>query len=399
MLQQITEEKMKELGSYHTQKEITHQPRLWQDVYENILQEKENIAAFIGSIMQKHRQVKVILTGAGTSAFLGECLAPYLSQVCENHSFIFQDIPTTNIVSNPEQYLDPETPTIMVSFARSGNSPESDAAVTLGEQLIEHFYQINITCNPEGELAKRSKNNDDALFLCMPEESNDKGLAMTSSFTCMMLAAILTFQNEQIENLQKNVETIERRANHILFNKLPQLKALSEMAFSNVVYLGSGPLLGLSHEAALKMLELTSGNVFTFHDSSLGFRHGPKSLLNAQSLATAMISNEAYTQQYDVDMLKELYAEKANTPFTIMAVSDQYIRAVDEHSDYYFYNGEKESAEKLDDAWTLFPFLLYAQILAFYKSVALGFQPDTPSESGSINRVVQGVTIYPYHQS
>lgn len=396
MLLQLSEEKSKEMGGYHTQKEIVQQPQLWKETYQYILQMKEEIQSFLQGTTDKHETVKVILTGAGTSAFIGECVVPYLSEVCDRKQYIFQDIPTTNIVSNPTQYLDPAMPTIMVSFARSGNSPESVASIELGEQLINHFYQINITCNQQGELTTRSRNNKHALLLSMPEESNDQGFAMTSSFTCMMLSVILTFQHEQMDHFYKNMEGITNRANHIFSNELDGIKDISSLPFSNIVYLGSGPFLGLSHEAALKMLELTGGKVFASHDSLLGFRHGPKSLLNDQSFVCVMISSDSYTRKYDLDMLKELYTEKERTSLKVMAISDDYNRDVDDHSDYYLYNSDEENKNGLDDAWALFPSILYAQILALYKSVNLGFQPDNPSSNGSVNRVVKGVTIYPF---
>lgn len=399
MLQQLSEEKSKELGSYYTQKEITQQPKLWEKTYEYMLKEKDHIRSFLQEITDRHETVKVILTGAGTSAFLGECMAPHLSEVCDHKQYIFQPIATTDIVSNPTQYLDPDTPTVMVSFARSGNSPESLASVELGEQLIDQFYQINITCNKEGDLATKSRNNKQALLLCLPEESNDKGFAMTSSFTCMMLSAILTFQYEKMEQFDRNIEDIINRANHIVSNELDRIEKIASLPFSNLVCLGSGSFAGLAREAALKMLELTSGKVFTSHDSSLGFRHGPKSLLNDQSLVVMMLSNDPYTRKYDLDMLKELYGEKQRTSLTLVAISDDYIREADDHCDDYFYYGDERDVNKLKDVWALFPSIVYAQILAFYKSVNLGVQPDNPSPDGSVNRVVKGVTIYPFSES
>jgi tagatose-6-phosphate ketose/aldose isomerase len=400
MLQQLSEEKSKELGSYHTQKEITQQPQLWKKTYEYMLGEKDNIQSFFQAMTDRHETVKVILTGAGTSAFLGECIAPYLSESCDHKQYIFQPIATTDIVSNPTQYLDPDTPTIMVSFARSGNSPESLASIELGEQLIDPFYQINITCNKEGNLATRSRNLEDALLLCLPEESNDKGFAMTSSFTCMMLSAILTFQHEQMKQFDSNIKDMSNRANGIMSDELNRIQKIAALPFSNLVYLGSGAFAGLAREAALKMLELSGGKVFTSHDSSLGFRHGPKSLLNDQSLVVMMLSNDDYTRKYDLDMLKELYEEKQRTSLKLVAISDDYIREADDHCDDYFcYGGNQGDLNKLEDVWALFPSIVYAQILAFYKSVNLGIRPDNPSPDGSVNRVVKGVTIYPFSES
>ncbi|WP_027416520.1 SIS domain-containing protein [Aneurinibacillus terranovensis] len=399
MFLHVSEEKNKELGVYHTQKEIVQQPRLWKETYEYIVQEKKRIQLFFQSVMEKHKTIKVILTGAGTSAFVGECLSPYLHKVCDAKIFTIENIPTTSIVSNPEYYLDADTPTIMVSFARSGNSPESAASVELGEQLVKDFYQINITCNKEGQLAKKSGNNAAALLLLLPEDSNDQGFAMTSSFTCMMLCAMLVFQIKDIESLKNNIDVISAIGERILTSEADNLEALAKLPFTNIVYLGSGPLSGLSHEASLKMLELVGGLVFTAYDSPLGFRHGPKSMINDQTLVMIMISSNPYTQKYDLDMLKELYREKETVQLKLAAISGAFVNEAKDNCDYYFYSETEEivsNGTSLEDSWLAFPFILYAQMLAVFKSLHLGFRPDNPCPGGSLNRVVQGVTIYPF---
>lgn len=393
---QLTETESQKLKSNHTQLEIIQQSDLWEKTYDYMLQERDRIASFFEAITSQHDHVKVILTGAGSSAFIGECIAPYLTKESDHPSFHFYDIPTTNIVSNPTMYLDAKTPTIMVSFARSGNSPESVASIQLGEQLIDDFYQVNITCNHDGYLAKNSGENH-TLLLTLPEESNDKGFAMTSSFTCMMLSAMLAFQYEKLENLHGQVTRITELAKKVL-SQSKAIKELSLQPFTNIVYLGSGPFLGLAREAGLKMLELTGGRVFSAHESPLGFRHGPKSMLNDDSLIVMMISNDLYTRKYDLDMLNELYMEKKRTAIKIIVVSDDYLSNADDHSDYYFYQKNDEaSTDKLDSSWLLFPFILYGQILAYHKSIQSGLQPDNPSVDGSVNRVVKGVTIYPFY--
>ncbi|MFC4618763.1 SIS domain-containing protein [Camelliibacillus cellulosilyticus] len=392
MLLDVSEEKSKSLGVYHTQKEIAQQPVLWEQTFERFIKEKPAVQAFLAEILKKHHRVRVILTGAGTSAFVGECVIPYLKTICNPEHYVVEAIPTTDIVSNPTSYLSASVPTIMVSFARSGDSPESVAAVKLGEKLIRDFYQINITCNKDGYLAKQSKNDDRALLLLMPEASNDQGFAMTGSFTCMTLAALLIFQMEKLEAFEAVVRQMKKAGEALLENALQTLQTIADIDFSNIVYLGSGPFHGLAHEASLKMLELTGGKVFTAYESSLGFRHGPKSMLNDRSLVMMMVSGDPYTRKYDVDMLKELYEEKAHASINIVAMSSGYDKDVEASADYYFYDNGHANEE---DVWSIFPYIMYGQILAFYKSVQLGLKPDNPSPSGSVNRVVKGVTIHP----
>ena len=394
------EDKLKELKVYYTRSEIAQQPEIWKKTYEIIKSQKENIRSYFEMITHKHSNVKVILTGAGTSAFVGDTIEPYLNKVCDQQIYNIQSIPTTNIVSNPENYLDQKIPTIMVSFARSGDSPESVAAVELGEGIINDFYQIHITCNKDGFLAKKACNQKKSLLLLMPEESNDKGFAMTSSFTSMMLGALLAFQIDKIDYFEKIISLISHMGNHILSCESQRLEEVSKLPVNNIIYLGSGPFLGLAHEASLKMLELTDGNIFTYYESPLGLRHGPKTLINDQTLAIIFISNNECTQKYDIDLLKELYNEKRRSNIKIMAVSHQFLDVIKENSDFYFfYPFDKEEyvgSEKTDDIWSAFPFILYAQILGVYNSLKLGKYPDNPVPNGSVNRVVKGVTIYPF---
>ena len=389
-----SEEFLRNLGVLHTRTEIAQQPRIWNEVYKIIEDQKEAISAFFESVTSAHPRIKVILTGAGTSAFIGDTVQLYLNKVCDKSIFMIQSIPTTNIVSNPNEYLAAETPTIMVSFARSGNSPESVAAVELGEQLVKDFYQIQITCNKDGQLAKKTENRKDTLLLLMPEETNDQSFAMTSSFTSMMLSVLLVFQLDQLDNLEATVSSISNRGADILVSASQRLEEIANLPITNIVYLGSGSFLGLAHEASLKMLELTNGDVFTYYESPLGLRHGPKTIINDQTLAFVYVSSDSYTQKYDIDLLKELYKEKERTTLKVMAISDQYLQVVEENSDFYFHQNK---VEVTNDIWLALPFIIYAQMLAVFKSLKLELHPDNPVPNGSVNRVVQGVTIYPFN--
>lgn len=388
-----SEDQIREIGAFHTIKEITQQPKLWREVYANLAAEQDRIDHFFQTLFSKHEKINVMFTGAGTSAFVGETILPYLEQKGDKQRFSFKSVPTTDLVSNPYYFFESETPTLLVSFARSGNSPESVASVKLGEQLVRDFYQINITCNPKGYLAASSLDNERTLLLLMPEGSNDQGFAMTSSFTCMMLSTLLLFQKEGFRDYQAVVAKLADRVEHMFNTQAEKLQAVADESFQKIVYLGSGPFLGLSHEASLKFLELTAGKLPVYYESPLGFRHGPKSVIDDHTMIVLFLSKHPYTQQYDLDLLKELKADPAQVKLTV--ISDVYVRAVDEIADYYFY-GDKDELGSVDDTWLSFEYIARAQLLAVYKSIFLNIKPDNPSPSGSVNRVVKGVTIYNY---
>jgi Predicted phosphosugar isomerases len=206
-----------------------------------------------------------------------------LSHKGDTKHFIFESIPTTDIVSAPLDNLRSDEPTILVSFARSGNSPESVATVELAEKLIKNLYQITITCAPDGHLAKKAENESDNLLLLQPALSNDKGFAMTGSFSCMTLTAALIFDTSAETDKADWVDTIIDMGNEVI-KREDEIQAYADLDFDRITYLGSGSLSGLTREAQLKVLELTAGALTTIFDSSMGFRHGPKSYVNSKTI-------------------------------------------------------------------------------------------------------------------
>lgn len=386
----LTSEQIIDSNAVHTTREIHQQPAVWQELVTGLLEQQEKFNGFLNSIYKKHDTVRVILTGAGTSAFVGDTLVPELAR--QNQQNIqFASIPTTDIVSNPTEYLFKDTPTILVSFARSGNSPESVATVTLGQEIVTDFYQVVITCNKDGQLAKNIQGDDKSITLLMPEKANDQSLAMTSSFTSMIIAAYVLFTEDVFTN---DVATKVIASAEKLIEKLGNVvDEVVEFDFERIAYLGSGLLAQLSHEASLKMLELSGGQVVAIHESSLGFRHGPKSILNDKSAVVLFMSQNPYTRKYDLDILRELAAAK--TGMKIVALTEINDEEVEKLADWVIsVNTGTESLSS--DFHLALLYIIFAQTLALKKSIQLGITPDNPSPDGAISRVVKGVTIYDY---
>lgn len=386
----LTLEQMNEKNAVHTTREIHQQPAVWKELVTDFSEQQETFKKFLESIYKKHNQVRVILTGAGTSAFVGDTLVPELAR--QNQQNVqFESIPTTDIVSNPTEYLFKETPTILVSFARSGNSPESVATVSLGQEIVDDFYQVVITCNKDGQLAKNIRGDANSITLLMPEKANDQSLAMTSSFTSMIIAGYALFTQD--------VFTIDV-ANQVIGSAEQLIEKLGDtidevigFEFERIVYLGSGLLGQLSHEAALKMLELSAGQVVAIHESSLGFRHGPKSILNDKSVVVLFVSQDPYTRKYDIDILRELAAAKSG--MKIIALTETKDKEIEELVDWVIL--VNAGVEPLSNDFHLaLLYVIFAQALALKKSIQLGITPDNPSPDGTISRVVKGVTIYNY---
>lgn len=374
---------MKNMNEYITYNEIIQQPRLWKETWDIINKEKDHIESFFKKRAQKN--VNVVLTGAGSSAYIGNILKPYLKEMS---GVSIESIPTTDIVSRPEAYFDSDKDYVLVSFARSGNSPESMATVQLVDNLVRSVHHIILTCNPEGKLAHYAEHSEQALMVLMPSDANDKGLAMTGSLSTMLLAALLIFNVNKLDNYQAIVETISATANELVHNTT--INDIVNLPFKNIVYLGSNSMQGLAQEAELKMLELNGGLLTTKCETSLGFRHGPKSVINQDTLIISFLSNNHYVRSYEEDLLKEMYSESIAT----LAV----IRPDDEPSkELWHHSIALPALLHLDhDIFSVFPYLMTAQLLAFKKSYSNGINPDNPSPNGIINRVVKGVAIYPY---
>ncbi|GAB4074221.1 SIS domain-containing protein [Barrientosiimonas marina] len=388
----LTHDMLEANSAMQTAEEIAQQPNVWVKMTDMVFKQKSAWKEFVESIYAKHERVRVIMTGAGSSAFAGETLVPELRRQTGTH-VTFEAVATTDIVATPKNYLFQNIPTIMVSFARSGNSPESLAAVSLGKQMVDHFYQVVITCNAEGQLAVNSKQDDNSLTILMPDEVNDQGFAMTSSFTSMMMTAYGVFTEKPFTG--NEAKLLISTAEDFLATIPDKIDELLAFDFSRVVYLGSGLMSPLSHEAALKMLELTAGNAVAIHESSLGFRHGPKSILNDQSVVVLFVSSHAYTRKYDMDLLRELAAD--NSGSKVIALTEKPDEEADELADWAIYAHDSEESFS-GDFQLAFTYILFAQLLAFRKSLQLGLTPDNPSPDGRVNRVVQGVTIYDYEQ-
>lgn len=386
----LTKEELTEKKALHTTREIYQQPSVWQELVETFFRERSSFQLFLESIYNKHEKTRVIFTGAGTSAFIGDILVPELSRQQLPHVY-FESIPTTDLVSNPTEFFSKKTPTILVSFARSGNSPESIATVSLAQRFIEHFYQVVITCNKDGELAKNIENDENSITILTPEKANDKSLAMTSSFSSMMLIAYGLFaKNQFTEQTSKRLISVGK---NFIDSFSDQINEILQYDFNRIVYLGSGSLAQLSHEAALKMLELTAGKVVAVHESSLGFRHGPKSILHDQSLVVLFMSQDKYTRKYDLDILRELAA--GNSSVKIIVLTEKADQEILELADWTIpVNSNGEHIH--NDLHLGLLYILFAQTLALNKSVHLGISPDNPSPDGVISRVVQGVTIHEY---
>jgi tagatose-6-phosphate ketose/aldose isomerase len=359
-----------------TYTEITSQPRIWRELAELLDAGAETNAAFLAPLLARP-DLRIVLTGAGTSAFVGEIAAPALARATRRR---VEAVPTTDIVSNPRECFAQDVPTLLVSFARSGDSPESVAAADLADQLLSEPYHLILTCAADGALASVRTGKPGSHVVLMPAGSNDTGFAMTSSFTSMLLSCLLLLGEESPAVIGR----LAAAADAVLATRLAEVARIAEKDPARVVYLGSGPLRGLAHEAGLKFLELAAGARVSFFESALGFRHGPKAVVDEDTQVIVFVSSDPYTRLYDLDIVAELRAGIGADNVLVLAASPVEV------ADAWVL----PDLDGVPDAFAAAVHIIVPQLLGVYTSAALGKHVDNPFPSGDVNRVVQGVVIH-----
>lgn len=374
----LPEAELEAAGAAWTAREIAQQPRMLERTHALVADLHTRLRAFAAPVVNDAR-ARVILTGAGTSSYIGQCLAPLLDRQLPAR---VDAVATTDLVSAPTLYLEPQQPLLLVSFGRSGNSPESLQAVRLAEAMVRDVRQLVVTCNPDGALGREPARASTTLLL--PEETHDVSFAMTSSFSCMLYAVLAALSPAHA--LDARIGPLARATAEVIDDARPMLQQLAHERHGRVAFLGSGLLQGLAREAALKLGELTNGDTVACFESPLGFRHGPKTFITDDTLVMVFVSNDPLTRRYDLDLIDEL--RRDGCAARIVEVTAQ---PRPEHArDTIAVPGMAIAA----DIDLVFPYVAAAQIYAFHASLARGRSPDNPNPQGTVNRVVQGVRIH-----
>lgn len=369
-----------------TKNEIAQQPEMWEKTYELIFFRQREIADFLAELSEEG-EVDMILAGAGSSAFIGNAVFGVRMKFQKQPSRV---IPTTELITHPDYFLLKERPTVLVSFARSGNSPESMAAVDVVDNYCDNAYHIIITCNENGELFQKSSSTK-VLKILLPPETNDLSLAMTSSFSSMMLAFILIAKIDTLVEEKEKVRLLSGWGNIILSDYEKLIAGIAALDFKRAVFLGSGLLRGTAEESHIKLQELTDGEVICTFNSFLGFRHGPIAVINNQTLLVYLFADNEHTRKYEYDLVKQI--NTSNKGLAQVSVSHKPVNIDGVKFDLNINFGKKEDNEA-DIEYLCVAEVLFAQLLGYHKSIKFGLDPDNPSKSGTISRVVEGVKIY-----
>ncbi|HID39000.1 MAG TPA: SIS domain-containing protein [Calditrichaeota bacterium] len=384
----MPEDELNQAGGIFTAREIARQPFVWQKTKTLFIERLPQITSFLNDIFPLNG-LDIILTGAGTSAFIGDVLQGPMQKLTGK---TVQAVATTDMVTHPHLYLKENQPTLLISFARSGNSPESRKSVQLANQLCRHIYHFIITCNTDGDLAKNASGKNTFVFF-LPPEADDQSLAMTSSFTSMLLTGMFVAAYNELDNFTKEFDKLIQYASVILDDYLDALKKAAQLDFERAVFLGSGLFQGIARESHLKLQELSDGKVICKYDTFLGFRHGPKAVINEKTLLTFLFSNDSYVRLYEMDLVNDVNNGEKGM-FRIGVMEDD----IDVDLDLKIILNRDKKGELIRECLLTVVSVLPAQIIGFFKSLHLGLKPDAPSESGTITRVVRGVRLYNYKE-
>jgi tagatose-6-phosphate ketose/aldose isomerase len=379
------------LGIEATPTEIAQQPVMWRDTARRFAAAAPAIRALLAKVGLPGGEAEVIFGGAGTSDFVGRCLAGPVSEALGTRAIA---CPTTDIVTHPTSAFPADRPAVFVSFARSGNSPESWAAFEIARGLRPRMFHLVISCNEHGKLAQLARAEADrAHLLTLDPRTNDRGLAMTSSFTSMVVAGLGLAYLDRTADYVDLVARAAVAAERVLADAPDVAEALAKAGPQRACFLGSGALLGAATECHLKLQELTDGGIVCFCDSFLGIRHGPRAAIHGDTLVVCLLSSDPYVRRYELDLIRADRKQKVGLSHLIVTDrADQEVAALTDQVIAF----DPDGTLALPDQVKAPVVAIVGQLLGLFASLARGLKPDTPSAGGVISRVVEGVTIYPW---
>ncbi|WP_231738075.1 SIS domain-containing protein [Terracidiphilus gabretensis] len=371
-----------------TPSEIAQQPETWRTTFSIFEQNQQKIASFLDAAGVREpleKRPAVMLIGAGTSDYVAQALEFLFRQKwgCEVSS-----VASTDLLPNMEEYIVPGRRYLWISFSRSGDSPEGVAVLEQAIELYPNISHLVVTCNADARMVEVCRGVERTQVIVLDNAVNDRSLVMTSSFTNMVVMGHCLANAWSIAEYKPVLEQLISAAEDLLMRVAVEADALTERNFSRVCFVGSGSLASVAKESALKVLEMTAGQVKTMSETVLGLRHGPMAALDKETLFISFISGNDRGTKYARDLLaeigqKQVVAERialgpAHAEAEVAPFCDRYLAL---HLD-------------VEDVYRPAVDVIFGQLLGLYFSVAHKLNPDSPSPGGVINRVVQSFRIY-----
>jgi tagatose-6-phosphate ketose/aldose isomerase len=373
-------------GVQYTPAEIAGQVELWPTTLERFIAFLPELRPYLQDFLAQARR-HVILTGAGTSEYVGLCVEGLLRRLW---GLPVNTISTTALVTRPQDFFVPGHATLLVSLARSGSSPESLGAVRIAEALSDPVYHLVLTANPSGELAQAARTLKRARLLALDERTNDRSLAMTGAFTNLVVAGQMLAHAFSFEEYNRLFARIVEGGRALLESSPDPLAALCRSDFDRAVFLGDGAHYGTAVESRLKLQELSGGRVMCAYDTFPGVRHGPEAVIHERTLIGAFLSEDHFARRFELDLLEELRRKRVGK--AVLAVADRLGEAAALADVGLEYDPDGKLRVPAEYAPPIQ--VMAGQLTGLFKCLELGLEPDNPSETGVIHRVVEGVKVY-----
>ena len=377
------------LGVVHTLAEIVQQPTTWRRTYQRVLHLTPHIEDFLagaGLAAGSGTPLTVLLVGAGTSDYIGKSVCALLQKEwgCDVHT-----VPSTDLLTNMDDHVIAGRPYLWISFSRSGDSSEGVAVLHAALERYPQIKHLVVTCNKMGQMGHAFKDHANVFSIILDDEVNDRGLAMTSSFSNMVIVAQALANFRRGESYGLILDRLVACASATLSSAADICERLVAEGFSRVCFLGTGPLRGAATESGLKVLELTAGRVVSLSESFLGLRHGPLSAIHSETLVVGFLSGDERRRAFELDLIQEIY-DKELTAKCLLVVPGRCMKASEFQQNALFLGFDTE----IPDFYRPPVDVLVGQLLGLFASLREGVRPDAPSPHGAINRVVSHVTIY-----
>ena len=377
------------LGLKHTLTEIVQQPQTWIRTYQKLVSLSESLDRFLSSAgigANKDTAPTVLLIGAGTSDYIGRSVSSLLQKKwrCDVHA-----VPSTDLLTNMAEYIIADRDYLWISFSRSGDSSEGVAVLEAALRDYPGIKHLIVTCNEKGRLARAFDDRDNVFSIVLDDDVNDRGLAMTSSFSNMVIVAQALAHFKNLLDYGQIVERLAASAATTLPDAANICERLVQAGLEKMCFLGTGSLKGAAIESGLKVLELTSGRITSLAESFLGLRHGPMSAIDNGTLVVAFFSADTRRREYEMDLIQDIRDKGLTSKFL----------AVEPNAEENPLTGSENSVflrleNGLSDFYLPPLVIIVGQLLGFFASLKEGLSPDNPSPQGAIGRVVEHVKIH-----
>ena len=377
-------------GLEHTPREIWQQPETWGMTYRRCTGQRDALMDVLrrGGIGSGSASAPTVyLVGAGTSDYTGRALTSLLRACWGCDAWA---VPSTTLLTNFDEFHRAGRPYVWISFSRSGESPEGVALLQRALGQRHDVQHLVITCNPQGSMAKACAQNEDRAFaLVLDDAVNDRGLAMTSSFSNMVMAAQCVGHLADLKSFGEVVSRISDSGRQFLPIAAEAAAQVTTLGCTRACFVGAGALRGVADECALKVVELSAGKVTTLAETPLGLRHGPMSSVDGQTAFVALLSSDSRNRGYELDLLREIDRKRLGR--ARLAVTTGEGEDISELVDYSLSLG---SIGDLADYYRPVLDVMLGQLMGLFASMRCGLKPDQPSPNGTITRVVQPIKLY-----